>query len=68
MGCQGCCRCCRRKDSNTSGELEGADGSLVGEQEHGEQEPPIAEDHNEERQEHHYEASVALSPEHHYSR
>ena len=71
MGCQGCSRCYRRQDSNASDNLEGADGSLVGEQEHEqeqEHEPPLVEDNNEERQEQHYEAPMALPPEHHYSR
>lgn len=66
MGCQGCSR---RKDSNSSDRLEGADGSLVGEQEQGAQEPTGPEDHNnDDREEQHYEAPMVLQPEHNYSR
>ena len=68
MGCQGCTKCRRRKDSHTSEDLEGADGSLVGEQEQAEHERPMNDDHNDERLEQHYEAPVTMPPEHNYSR
>ena len=68
MGCQGCTKCRRRKDSHTSEDPEGADGSLVGEQEQGEHERPMNDDHNDERLEQHYEAPMTMPPEHNYSR
>ena len=67
MGCQGCSKG-RRKDSSTSNDVEGADGSLVGDEVHGDHEPAGNEDNNEERLEQHYEAPTTMCPEHNYSR